>query len=140
MQKRHVDHGSAWEEDEETAAYRGYTNNTPFRTLVETFPTDRDPMSIRLKLKNHQWQETNGQKGLRGGNKWVRDRWARSRVAVVAYHEEENVKLRKRRQSLYDELDEIRDRQKKLIAELNEVRDEIASRERRQLEIVRLPQ
>lgn len=126
MQKRHVNHGSSWEEDEEIAAYRGYSDRIPFDTIVKTFPTDRAPKSIDMKLRNHEWEHTNGKSGLSGGNKWVKARWARARVVIINHHEQDLVKLRERRNELYAELDRIR--------------TEIDVRQRRQLEIVRLPQ
>ncbi len=126
MQKRHVDARSAWEEDEERAAYHGFLHKTPFDELVETFPTDRNPKSIRMKLKNHEWERTNGTSGLSGGNKWVKTKWMRDRITLVLYHEKKITDLRARRDELYAELDQIR--------------DDIAAYERRQESIVRLPQ
>jgi len=125
MQVRHVDHGSEWADDEEKAAYDGFIQKTPLEDIVKAFPTDRNPKSIRMKLKNHEWERTNGQSGLSGGNKWVKDRWAQNRITIIAYHEKKIADLRARREELYDEM--------------NSIREEIARCERRQSEIVRLP-
>jgi hypothetical protein len=124
MQKRHVDTGSEWAEDEEKAVYHAVLYKTPFEDLVNEFPTDRNPKSIRMKLKNHEWEKTNGQRGLRGGNAWVKNTWARDRVTLVMYHDKKIANLRTRRDELYAELDKLR--------------DEITQCERRQQEIVRL--
>lgn len=139
MEKRHVDHGSEWAEDEELFVYNGYLDNVPFQTLVDTFPTDRNPKSIRMKLRNHEWEHTNGKRGLSGGNNWVKTKWSRLRIAMVCVDERELTRLRERREELYTELAAVRAREKEIHRELDSTTDAIKRRETKQQDTVRLP-
>ncbi len=108
--KTHVNHGSRWSEDEEKAAFSGYRDRKTAEEIAETFPTDRHPESIRMKLGNHKWEDTNGREGLRGGNKWVKARWAYSRRYVVEYHNSALKNLLEEQLSLGQQMRHVRDR------------------------------
>jgi hypothetical protein len=110
MAKTHVISGSKWSEDEEKAAYTGFLNSKTAEDIAETFPTDRHVESIRMKLGNHKWEDTNGRQGLRGGNKWVKQRWAQFRARMIPYYDKQITELQAELSHLQGEVDRVRSR------------------------------
>ena len=110
--KAHVIPGSKWTEEEEKAVYMGFMNRKTAEEIAETFPTDRNVESIRMKLGNHMWEDTNGQTGLRGGNKWVKQRWAQHRAHMIPYFDKQIEQLEGELKQLYADTDRIRNRLK----------------------------
>ena len=117
MAKTHVEPRSPWTEEEERAVYDGYISRMGLDWIVQQFPTDRQFESIRLKFANHVWEDTNGKQGLRGGNKWVKTKWARHRANTLPYHFERIKELREEvrdlRTKLKDALDSLEYHQKR---------------------------
>ncbi len=110
MAKSHVIPGSKWTEEEEKAAYTGFMNSKTAEEIAETFPTDRHPESIRMKLGNHKWEDTNGRDGLRGGNKWVKQRWSRYRTTMIPYYDTQIKDAETEMDRLHAELSRVRNR------------------------------
>jgi hypothetical protein len=111
--QRHVENGQNWAEDEEKKVAEAYRAKTPLGQLMAEFPTDRNKKSIRMKLKNHQWQDTG--KGLREGNAWVKAHWAgREEERALERREEE---LRDREREIEKERDRIQRRREEIEAE-----------------------
>jgi hypothetical protein len=110
--KTHVIPGSSWSPEEEKAVFVGFMNRKTAEEIAETFPTDRNPESIRMKLGNHKWEDTNGQDGLRGGNKWVKQRWAHHRAHMIPFFDKQIKELEAELSHLYSETDRVRNRLK----------------------------
>ena len=125
MEKTHVLPGSSWTEEEENAVYDGYTSRNSVEEILARFPTDRNPDSIRLKVGNHIWEDTNGRRGLRGGNKWVKQKWVAHRMNTVLYNTEQ--------------IKSLRSRESDLTSQLTYVRNRIVSHETRLREVLTLP-
>ena len=125
MQKQHVDTGSTWTEEEEKAVFDGFTERRGLDSIVQTFPTDRDPESIRMKFGNHVWEDTNGRRGLRGGNKWVKRHWVEYRKNAVVYADAQ--------------IRVLRDEEEELQRRLHMVQLRIKSHESRLREVLSLP-
>ena len=106
--KTHVIPGSKWNEEEEKTAYTGFMNRKTAEEIAETFPTDRHVESIRMKLGNHKWEGTNGREGLRGGNKWVKQRWAQHRAHMIPFFDKQITDLQAELSHIYSETDRIR--------------------------------
>lgn len=90
--------------------YDGYTARNDVNEIVDKFPTDRNPDSIRLKFGNHVWEDTNGKRGLRGSNKWVKRAWVQYRKQAVLYNDQRINALRAQERDLQDQLDYVRTR------------------------------
>ncbi len=110
MAKTHVNPGSKWTDEEEKAAYTGFLNSKTAEQIAETFPTDRHVESIRMKLGNHKWEDTNGREGLRGGNKWVKQRWSRYRSTMIPYYDKQITELETELNRIREESGRIRSR------------------------------
>jgi hypothetical protein len=113
--KRHVEHGSAWADDEEQVVAESYHSKIPFNRVMVEFPTDRSRRSVWMKMGNHRWEETNGQSGLSGGNRWVKAYWTarRNKVDLDAMLKEEE-RLEKEKAEIMGKYHEVNDKQRKL--------------------------
>lgn len=125
MAQTHIIPGSKWSSEEENAVFYGYVDGKGLDWIVENFPTDRNPESIRMKFANHVWEKTNGKQGLRGGNKWVKQRWARNRANILPYH--------------FDRIKELNADIAELEAKLMTARNTLAYHRRRVDEMVYFP-
>jgi hypothetical protein len=115
VNKRIVEHGSAWADDEEEAAAEAYRSKLPFNRVMMNFPTDRSRRSVWMKMGNHRWEDTNGQSGLSGGNNWVKAHWTarRNKVDLDAMLKEEE-RLEKEKGDIMKKWHEVNDKQSKL--------------------------
>lgn len=121
MAKTHVEPRSTWTEEEEKAVYNGYVRREGLDAIAASFPTDRPFDSIRMKFANHVWEDTNGRQGLRGSNKWVKERWVQYRKNAVLYADEQIKSLREEEADLQSRLKLIQYRLKAHENRLREV-------------------
>ena len=118
VNKRIVANGETWAEDEEQMVADAYHAKTPIGRLMAEFPTTRSKKSVRMKLGNHRFQDTGGEKGLREGNHWVRAHWKKRRT------EAEEEALSRREAELEAQEREIERERRKIKERLEEIEKE----------------
>jgi hypothetical protein len=116
VNKRIVEHGEEWAEDEEQVVADAYHEKVTVAVIMERFPTDRSKKSVKMKLSNHRFQDTG--KGLHAGNRWVKAHWAKRRA------EAEEETLGRREAELEAQEREIERERRKIKQRLEEIEKE----------------